>query len=166
MRPVPFVRLTRDVWRLGRSSRDGRPRFDHRTAITNCGHHNISANISTSLRSSVGNSLGSRVYYGRNLKPNSVDGRWWWIVDDDAQVRRRLEKSIGVARCLRVGNGRAWRRVGDGETVRLRPGFPGSPVWGNHSKCRSGERRVRPVTPDETTSTTYRNAEVGALTNK
>ena len=83
-------------------------------------------------------------------KGNNVDVSWW-SVDDEAQLRKRLEKFIGggdVYESETVDHGVVVGYDGDRpvETAIAR-----LTRVGKHSKYGFGEHRVKPITPDETT---------------
>lgn len=80
---------------------------------------------------------------------NTVEVPWWWRVDHDAQVRKRLEKVI-------EGGNVYWLETVDHGVVGYEGDRPVETVIfgitrvGNQSKDGFGERQVKLVTPDET----------------
>ena len=83
-------------------------------------------------------------------KANNVDVPWWWSVDDEAQLRHRLEKVIeggDVYELETVDHGVVVGYDGDRPVETAMSGLT---RVGNHSKYGFGELRVKPVTPDET----------------
>jgi hypothetical protein len=80
-----------------------------------------------------------------------VNVPWWWSVDDEAQLRHRLEKVIeggNVSELETVDHGVV---VGSDGDRPVETAMSGLTRVGNLSKYGFGERRVKPVTPDETT---------------
>ena len=83
-------------------------------------------------------------------KANNVDVPWWWSVDDEAQLRHRLEKVIeggDVYELETVDNGVVVGYDGDRPVETAKSGLT---RVGSHSKYGFGELRVTPVVPDET----------------
>ena len=81
---------------------------------------------------------------------NNVDVPWWWSVDNEAQLRHRLEKVIeggDVYELETVDHGVVVGYDGDRPVKTAKSGLT---RVGNHSKYGFGELRVKPVTPDET----------------
>ena len=83
-------------------------------------------------------------------KANNVDVPWWWSVDDEAQLRHRLEKVIeggDVYELETVDHGVVVGYDGDRPVETAKSGLT---RVGSHSKYGFGELRVTPVVPDET----------------
>jgi hypothetical protein len=79
-----------------------------------------------------------------------VDVPWWWSVDDEAQLRHRLENVIeggDVYELETVDHGVVVGYDGDRPVETAMSGLT---RVGNHSKYGFGALRVKPVTPDET----------------
>lgn len=78
-----------------------------------------------------------------------VDIPWWWRVNDDTQLRHRLEKVIDdgdVCELDTIDHGVVVGYSGDRSIETAKNGLT---RVGSHSKYGFGELRVTPATPDE-----------------
>ena len=76
---------------------------------------------------------------------NNVDVPWWWRVNDEAQLRRRLEKVVeggDVYKLEAIDHGVVVGYEGDRPTATAKNGIT---RVGSHSKYGFGEFRVKPV---------------------
>jgi hypothetical protein len=85
------------------------------------------------------------VFRSEYTAANSVDVPWWWSVDDEAQLRQRLEKIVEggeVYELETIDHGVVVGYEGDRpvETAKI-----GIARVGNHSKYGFGEFRIKPV---------------------
>ena len=80
---------------------------------------------------------------------NDVDVPWWWSVEEDIQLRHRLEKIVegeNVYELETVDHGVV---VGYGGNCPVETAKNGLTRVGTHSKCGYGELRVNPVPKTE-----------------
>lgn len=80
---------------------------------------------------------------------NDVEVPWWWSVDDESQLRQRLEKIVegaDVYELQTVDHGVVVGYEGDRPVETAKNGIT---RIGNHSKYGFGELRVKSVTPDK-----------------